>query len=97
MFPRVHQLGHVLLSGFFLFLFLFSIKKESNVFYSYYVDVFHELFDFPWGNQRFLSACNKCLWMALLTPIVLVIRGMTFQPLVLIAWMSGLYLLEFSA
>lgn len=32
-----------------------------------------------------------------LTPIVLVMREMTFQSLILIAWMSGLYLLEFFA
>jgi hypothetical protein len=32
-----------------------------------------------------------------LRPIVLVMREMTFQSLILIAWMSGLYLLEFSA
>ena len=39
---------------------------------------------------------SDCLCIAPLTPVVMVMRGLTFQPVVLNVWMSGLYFVVFS-
>ena len=43
------------------------------------------------GILRFSSSLIGCSWIAPLTPDVIVMRGLTFHPDALIAWMSGLY------
>jgi hypothetical protein len=47
-------------------------------------------------NLRFSSISSDCLWTMPRTPIVLVIRGLTFQPTFLRVWIFfGGYLLDF--
>ena len=47
------------------------------------------------GILSFSKSLIGCLWIALLTPIVMVMRGLTCQLVVLSVCMSGLYLAVF--
>jgi hypothetical protein len=47
------------------------------------------------GNLSFSKSLIKCLWIAPLTPVVIVMRGLTCHPTVLSVWMSGLYFAVF--
>lgn len=48
------------------------------------------------GILRFLSACIDGSWIGPLMLVVIVIRGLSFQPFALRVWMSELYLLTYS-
>ena len=41
------------------------------------------------GILRFSSSLNGCSWIAPLTPVAIVMRGLTCHPTVLSGWMSG--------
>ena len=56
------------------------------------VDVFHCFFISFGGMCRFCSCSMLCVWMVPRTPAVMVMRGLTCQPCILIAAMRGLYL-----
>jgi hypothetical protein len=59
--------------------------------------VFHELFfNFSWGYVEVFSAFNDYLWILDRTPAVMVMRGLTFHPMVCSIWTKGLCLLGFS-
>ena len=44
------------------------------------------------GIFNLVSCSMECSWIAPLTPAVMVIKGLTFQPLFCMVWISGSYL-----
>ena len=58
--------------------------------------MFHKCFDLVLGILSFSRSLIGCLWIAPLTPTVMVTRGLTCQLHALSVCMSGLYLVVFS-
>ena len=48
------------------------------------------------GILSFSSSLIGCSWIAPLTMVVIVMRGLTCHPVVMSVWMSGLYFVVFS-
>ena len=59
------------------------------------IDVFHKKNYYDFRFLRFYSAPMHCLWITPRTLVVIVIRWLTFHPMVCMGLDEGLYLLEF--
>ena len=81
-----------------IFNLLFLVEYQiTKLFDGKLTDVFHEFFKtFLGAILRFFSAFNYYLWILDCTHVVMVMRGMTFHPMVCSIWTKGLYLLDFS-
>ena len=56
------------------------------------MNIFHEGFNGLLWDVRLVSLLMKCLCMAPLTPVVMVIRGLVFHPSFCLVLISGSYL-----